>query len=84
MVENNLRHFVEYGIVEIKLYFLADYIGDYQSQQRRIVVQNGQNDPHLPTDLFHLLYSLLCMFKFVCLFRRLYNFPGMSYFCSVG
>lgn len=40
MVENNLRHFIEYVIVEIKLFFLVDYIKDYQTQQRRIVVRN--------------------------------------------
>lgn len=34
------------------LFFVADYIGDYQTQQRRIVVRNGQSDPLLLIDFF--------------------------------
>lgn len=51
-LENNSRHFIQYGIVELEIFFLADYIGDYQTQQRRIVVQNGQSDPSLLIDFF--------------------------------
>lgn len=28
-LENNSRHFIQYGIVELEIFFLADYIGDY-------------------------------------------------------